>query len=101
LLDEATHHIIDRSAADAAAMATSYLRLFGVVVAAYLLARQAAIASARLDAGEGSEPFLRAKIGTAAFFADEILPEATARHSSIMNASAAKLFALSEEQLSA
>ncbi|TFU06027.1 acyl-CoA dehydrogenase [Polymorphobacter arshaanensis] len=63
---------------DTAAGATPYLRLFGVTVGGYLLAKQAAVAAQRLAAGEGDAAFLRAKIATARFFAEQLMPPATA-----------------------
>jgi len=63
---------------DTAAAATPYLRLFGTVLGAYLLARQAAEAERHLAADDGNPAFLRAKITTAKFFIEQILPPATA-----------------------
>ncbi|MGL4543071.1 MAG: acyl-CoA dehydrogenase, partial [Polymorphobacter sp.] len=64
--------------ADNAAGATPYLRLFGVTVGGYLLAKQAEVATRQLAAGEGDAAFLRAKIATASFFAEQLMPPATA-----------------------
>jgi len=63
---------------DTAGAATPYLRLFGTVLGGYLLARQAVEAERRLAADEGNPVFLRAKITTAKFFIEQILPQATA-----------------------
>ena len=63
---------------DTAAGATPYLRMFGVTVGGWLLARQAVAASERLAAGTGDAAFLHAKIVTARFFAEQMLPAATA-----------------------
>lgn len=63
---------------DAAAAATPYLRMFGTVSAAWLLARQAITASSRLGEGSGDADFLKAKISTARFFIQQILPQAEA-----------------------
>lgn len=63
---------------DTAAAATPYLRLFGSVVGAYLLAEQAEVAAKRLEAGEGNPSFLKAKRTTAQFFIEQLLPSATA-----------------------
>jgi alkylation response protein AidB-like acyl-CoA dehydrogenase len=87
----------DLSADDRAAGATPYLRMFAVTVGAWLLARQAQAAQARLAAGADDADFLTAKIATAAFFAGE-LPQATALADTITGG-AARLYALSEEQL--
>lgn len=85
---------------DAAAVATPLLRCFGVVLAAYLLSRQAVEAKRQLDAGKGNSPFLKAKIATARFFLANLLPEANALYQTIMSGTAEDLFALSEDQLS-
>ena len=62
---------------DALAGATPYLRLFGLVVGGWLLARSALAASRLLGNGDGSEDaFLRDKIGTAVFYAGQLLPQA-------------------------
>jgi hypothetical protein len=62
---------------DALAGATPYLRLFGLVVGGWLLARSALAASRLLDSGDGSDDaFLRDKIGTAVFYAGQLLPQA-------------------------
>ena len=63
---------------DALAGATPYLRIFGIVVGGWLLARQAAAATRLLDTGgDGYDAdFLRAKVATARFYADQLLPQA-------------------------
>ena len=63
---------------DTAAAATPYLRLFGTVLGGYLLAKQAVEAERRLAADDGNPAFLRAKITTAKFFIERLLPQATA-----------------------
>ena len=63
---------------DTAAGATPYLKMFGITVGGWLLARQAAVAAERLAAGAGDAEFLKAKIVTARFFAEQVLPQATA-----------------------
>ena len=77
---EATDWIMSRGAAepnDALAGATPYLRLFGLVIGCWLLARSALAASRRLRNASGSDAvFLRDKIGTARFYAGQLLPEA-------------------------
>ncbi|SDE37866.1 acyl-CoA dehydrogenase C-terminal domain-containing protein [Kordiimonas lacus] len=63
---------------DTAAAATPYLRLFGTVLGAYMLSRQAVEAEKCLAAGEGNPSFLKAKVSTAAFYREQILPSAVA-----------------------
>jgi alkylation response protein AidB-like acyl-CoA dehydrogenase len=62
---------------DALAGATPCLRLFGLVIGGLLLARSA-VAASRLLAGAGGSDavFLRDKIGTARFYAEQLLPQA-------------------------
>ncbi len=74
-LGEATDWLLaDRPAATAAAAATPYLALLGTVAGGWLLARSAAIADAR--AAEDGDPFYRAKVDTARFYAECVLPRA-------------------------
>jgi alkylation response protein AidB-like acyl-CoA dehydrogenase len=63
---------------DTAGAATPYLRLFGTVVGAYLLARQAVEAERRLASDEGDPAFLTSKITVARFYIEQLLPPATA-----------------------
>ena len=88
------------AADDNAAGATPYLRMFGVTLGGWLLAKQALAAQARLAAGEGDPVFLNAKIATARFFAEQILPQAAALLGPATRG-AAGLFAISEDALAA
>lgn len=69
---------------EAAAAATDYLRLFGFVALAYQWARMAEIAQAKLAEGTGEGEFYRAKLATAAFFLEKMLPQTGALFSQIM-----------------
>jgi len=80
---------------DTAAGATPFLRMFGTIAGGYLLARQAAEAQARIEAGS-NDPFLKAKIATARYFAEQHLPPAAALLGPITRG-AETLYALSEE----
>jgi len=79
-LREATDWIMSRGLAepaDALAGATPYLRLSGLVIGGWLLARSALAASRLLRDADGSDAvFLREKIGTARFYAEQLLPQA-------------------------
>jgi alkylation response protein AidB-like acyl-CoA dehydrogenase len=90
------------SAADAAAGATPYLRMFGIVAGGYLLARQAMAAQAQLATGESSygSAFLQAKIVTARFFAEQVLPQAAGLLGPVTRGGSL-LYALNEEQFAA
>ncbi len=78
-LREATDWIMSRGLAepnDALAGATPYLRLSGLVIGGWLLARSALAASRLLrDAGGSNAVFLREKIGTARFYTEQLLPQ--------------------------
>ncbi len=63
---------------EAGAAATDYLRLLGLVAMGYCFARAAKVAQARLAEGTDVAGFYKAKIATASFFFDRILPQATA-----------------------
>ena len=79
-LREATSWIIARGPTepnDALAGATPYLRLSGLVVGGWLMARSALAASRLLRTASASDAvFLREKIGTAHFYIAQLLPQA-------------------------
>ena len=83
---------------DTAAAATPYLRMFALTIGGCLLARQAVEASRRLAAGEGDPEFLKAKIATARFFAEQLLPAAPGLLGPITRGDAL-LFAIPEEAM--
>lgn len=75
-LRETTEWLLDGTdPSDALAGATPYLRQFGVVAGGYYLAKSALIAKGLLAEG-GNDPWLQAKIDTAIFYVDQILPQA-------------------------
>jgi alkylation response protein AidB-like acyl-CoA dehydrogenase len=76
-LESATDWILAReNPRDAAAGAMSYLRLWGTVSGGWLMAKAALAARQDLAAGDGNSEFLRAKILTARFYGEQILPRA-------------------------
>ena len=81
----------------AAAGAVPFLKLFGVVAGGWQMARAALIAKRRLDDGAEDHDFYRAKIGTARFYAEHILPLSQAYKHEIVNG-AASVLALEESQ---
>ncbi len=75
----------DRS--DALAGASPYLRLFGVVAGGALLAR-GALAALRV-ASAAPDPWLDAKVATARFYAEQILPQAVGLGPAVVRGAAA------------
>jgi butyryl-CoA dehydrogenase len=74
-----------------------YLKLAGVVLGGWQMARAALIAERKLQAGEGDARFYQAKIATARFFADHVLSQAASYRAAIVEGSAGVL-ALVEDQ---
>ena len=58
------------------AAAVPYLKLCGIVIGGWLLAKGAAIAATRLAAGDADREFLLGKLQSARFYGDNILPQA-------------------------
>jgi alkylation response protein AidB-like acyl-CoA dehydrogenase len=75
----------------------TYLKLAGIVLGGWQMARAALAAQRKLDAGDGDATFYRAKIATARFFADHILSQAEGLRHAIVEGSAGVL-ALDVEQ---
>ena len=67
-----------KDAEEAGAAATDYLRLMGLVAMSYMLTRSAEIAQGKLAAGDDADGFYAAKLASARFFTDRVLPQATA-----------------------
>jgi alkylation response protein AidB-like acyl-CoA dehydrogenase len=77
-LADTTNWIVRHGTADprdALAGATPYLRMFSLVTAGWYMAKQALAARRLLDAGEGDPAFLEAKVTTARFFCEQVLPQ--------------------------
>jgi hypothetical protein len=83
---------------DPAAGASPYLRMFGIVVGGWLMANQAEAARTRIEKGEEDGAFLEAKIATARFFAEQVVPQASALLGPVTRGRDA-VFALGEERL--
>jgi alkylation response protein AidB-like acyl-CoA dehydrogenase len=80
LLDSATDWILEHQKGDprdAAAGAVPFMRLWGTVAGGWMLAQGALAAKADIDAGGGDDKFLKAKIVTARFYGEHILPRAS------------------------
>ncbi|MFZ3286476.1 MAG: acyl-CoA dehydrogenase [Telluria sp.] len=74
-----------------------YLKLAGIVLGGWQMARAAIIAHRYIAEGTSDAGFYNAKIGTARFFADHILSQASGLRSAIIDGSAGVL-ALDDEQ---
>src|SRR5208337_2525153 len=72
-----------RNPDEAGAAATEYLRLFGLTALAYLWTRMAEISLPKVGA-EDPDGFYAAKVGTARFYMQRLLPQTSALFSSIM-----------------
>jgi hypothetical protein len=72
---EALRAQVAETPARAYAVSVPYLHLCGRVLGGAMMARSAAIASARLAAVAGDEKFYRAKLQTARFYAEHLLPQ--------------------------
>jgi alkylation response protein AidB-like acyl-CoA dehydrogenase len=82
LLADATRHIRERAAEhpeEAGAAAVDYLRLFALTSLAYLWTR-----AAEVSLPKGNEDFHRAKLATARFFMQRILPDTASLHAKIV-----------------
>ena len=79
-LQSSTDWIMEHGLADprdALAGATPYLEMFGLTAGGWLMARQAVLSAAMLadDSAAESPEFIRAKITTARFFCEQLLPK--------------------------
>ncbi len=70
-----------------AAAAVYYLYLWGVVTGGWLMARGALAAQRRLSDGEGDGGWYAAKVQTANYYADHVLPRSTGLRQAIVNGS--------------
>ncbi|MGH8679625.1 MAG: acyl-CoA dehydrogenase, partial [Burkholderiales bacterium] len=81
----------------AGAGAVPYLKLFGTVAGGWQMAKAALIAKQRMDAGAQDFDFYRAKIASARFYAEHVVPHALAYKAGVVNGAASTL-ALEEAQ---
>ena len=75
----------------AGAGSVPFLKLFGVVAGGWLMARSALIAKRRLDENAEDYDFYRAKLGTARFYAEHILPQAHGLKQEVVHGSSSTL----------
>ena len=95
----ATQWVVDTFPNDpnaVAAVSVPFLKLWGTVAGGWLMARAALIADSKLGTG-GDLDFYRAKIATARFYAEHVLPQAAAISSEVVNG-ASSVLAFSEAQ---
>jgi len=94
-LHRAVRHVVDHHATDRPAVmvgAVPLLKLFGIVAGGWQLLRSASIAQQRLASADAAAAgFYRAKIGTARFYADHVLSQATGLAHTIVHGGAAAL----------
>ncbi len=93
-LDAATDWLLatfPTNAKAAVAGAVPYLELWGTVAGGWQMVRAALIAKRHLDAGTTDHDFYRAKLATARFYADHILPLAPAHAHTVMHGSISTL----------
>ena len=98
-LAAATQWVVDNFPKDpnaVAAVSVPYLKLWGTVAGGWMMARAALLANTKLAAG-GDADFCRAKIATARFYCEHILPQAAALSSEVVSG-AGSVLALPEAQ---
>src|SRR5690606_427359 len=83
---------------DALAGATPFLRLIGTVIGGWLLGKAALAAEQLLAAGSGDSSFLSAKIATARFYGEQILPSSLGLVDSV-KATSELLFTIPDAEL--
>jgi alkylation response protein AidB-like acyl-CoA dehydrogenase len=99
-LEEAVKFVVASARSDVRAVfagSVPYLKLAGIVLGGWQLARGAQAARKLLDEGAEDAAFLRAKISTARFFADHVLSQAAGLRTSITSG-AAGVLALEDAQ---
>jgi alkylation response protein AidB-like acyl-CoA dehydrogenase len=69
--------------------AVPYMHLAVTVCGGWFMGKAALAAAGYLEKGEGDQPFYRAKIATARFYADQLLPQAAAYAETVMAGDAA------------
>jgi hypothetical protein len=87
-LADTTHWVLERGAgapADALTGATPFLRMFSLVTGGWLMAKQAVAALQHLEDGTGEAGLMQAKLASAQFFCEHILPGANALAPAVMS----------------
>ncbi|MBB4092323.1 acyl-CoA dehydrogenase C-terminal domain-containing protein [Brucella pecoris] len=81
---------------NAGAASNDYMHLFGLVALGYMWARMAKVAEEKLGSGEGNKAFFEAKLVTARYYFDRIMPESAA-HLARIQSGADSMMALSAD----
>ncbi len=101
VLEDATRWVAQSARADlvsALAGSVPFLRLAGTALGGWLLAKGALVANGKLAARDGDPAFMEAKVVTARFYAEVIVPPALAQLGPL-KAAGRTVFALDEAQL--
>ncbi len=99
-LENSTDWLIEtggRDPVDALAGASHYMRLFGITAGGAMLARAAMTALATLNGKGGGAEFHAGKVATARFYAEQVLPQASAAATTIATGGGS-VMALAEDQ---
>ena len=99
-LDEATRWIVESFAKNpnaVFAVAVPYLKLFGTVGGGWMMARAALIAQSKRNEPDADARFYEAKLATARFYSEHILPQAAAYKQTVVSG-ADSVMALAESQ---
>ncbi|MDV7214038.1 acyl-CoA dehydrogenase C-terminal domain-containing protein, partial [Azotobacter beijerinckii] len=97
---EARRLLLEGAEADAAlagSVSVNFLMLFGYLCGGWLMARSALRAQALLEAGGGDPQFLEAKLTTARFYAEHLLPRVHSLLAAV-KAGSGSIMALADEQ---
>jgi 3-(methylthio)propanoyl-CoA dehydrogenase len=89
-LESATRWLVQSysgSPQSAAAVAVPYLKLFGTVAGGWMMSRAAVAAHSKLEDPQADTRFLSAKLATARFYAEHILPHARAHADAVLEGS--------------
>jgi alkylation response protein AidB-like acyl-CoA dehydrogenase len=82
---------------EAGAASSDYLRQFALVALAFMWCRMVKVAQAKIAAGQGDQSFYEAKLKTAKFYMERMLPEAESRFRMVL-AGAETLMAMDGSQ---
>jgi alkylation response protein AidB-like acyl-CoA dehydrogenase len=100
-LEQASDWLLQAMAEDpnnVAAGATPYLRMFGLTVGGYLIAKGGLAAAKLAEEPDADAPFLRGRVATACFYGEQLLPQAAA-YLPAVTAGAAPLYVIPAAQL--